>query len=248
MKSKYFILFIGICFFLILGCPEIDPYGPDPSWDCSHCIDYSEYLARSDSSNNAFHFPPPVASAFYLLPDQYFRSAWDLSDIDSLLSRGLSICGYNEKSYFEIPEGFVLITRLERINNDASPHIRERWTTGASYVGYESFSLSKYLRSLFYADPGKFRVLAFVVTSIPFNPTDLEISFQEASEYSQMGLKWLPDQIGSEPFTYGHNCTALIYEFLKPQYEEARFIHHSRYQGIDHLTKNNFLSNLRSIR
>lgn len=63
-----------------------------------------------------FPWPPPWTSAKEPIPAEYFRFGSDsstLADIDRKLSRALETKGYFESSYFAIPEGFALVTKLE---------------------------------------------------------------------------------------------------------------------------------------
>ena len=90
------------------GAPKM---GPPPA---------SEAPARSPS----FPWPPPKASASSKVPDNFLRETETkqiLHDIDRRLALALDKAGYFEKSYFSVPDGFALVTRLEQINADGTP-------------------------------------------------------------------------------------------------------------------------------
>jgi hypothetical protein len=113
-----------------------------------------------------FPWPPPKASTFTTLSDEYFRKSDEeivlLRDVDNQLSKALEDAGYAEKSYYAVPDGFALASRLEQINPDGTPKPElERWTI--KHRPLTKFSLSSYIRALFTSQPGYFRVIVFVI-------------------------------------------------------------------------------------
>ena len=101
------------------------------------------------------------------------------------------------------------------------------------------FSLASYLQALFTAQPGHFRIIAFIVTSAPFaqNPNML-VSREDAMEWLAVGSQTLPASIGSLPYSEWHYCVALVYEFEQPtRNHEASFKMLSAFSGIEHLKK-----------
>jgi hypothetical protein len=166
-----------------------------------------------------FPWPPPQASARADIPDKLLRHARTeklaLRDIDRRLSAALDAAGYAEKSYFAVPDGFALVTRLEQIEADGAPKKKEsdRWATEPGRL--REFSLSAYLKALFTSNVGHFRVIVFVVTSRPFSQAEAMVSRDEALAWFPEGLNRLPDAIGRRPYTAQYASTALIYEFEK---------------------------------
>lgn len=151
----------------------------------------------------------------------YFRHelTWDdivftLSDLDQALRSSLSTTGHLEYSYFQIPMGFALVTRLEQINEDgtAKPH-PPRWVMHSRAM--RKFSIKNYLSALFLANPGLYRVAVFTVTPETFTPDEESISRETAKGWLTSGVNFLPDSIGSLPLTNDYRCTVLIYEFSK---------------------------------
>jgi len=161
-----------------------------------------------------FPWPPPSASAREVLPRTLFHGS-HLVDIDRTLSNALHKNGYAETSYYAVPSGFALVTRLEQIDIDGrSKSPPGRWSVDA-LARMSSFSLKGYINALFIADPGRYRVIVFVVTDVPFRESDTQISKEEALGWLRDGWNVLPSIIGERPFTADVNCTALIYEFEK---------------------------------
>ncbi len=78
-----------------------------------------------------FPWQPLRASAIMTIPSKFFKKDNEpflLDDIKKVISDALDSCGYVEKSYYSVPEGFAIVTRLEHINENGSPkNISERW-------------------------------------------------------------------------------------------------------------------------
>lgn len=188
----------------------------------------------------AFPWPPPRASATQIIPLEFFVG--DEGQMPTLgfaaerIEAALGTAGYYERSYFHAPEGFALATRLERINGDGTPKAgSERWLIEMTPVSV--FSPYEYLRALFTARPGYYRIIVFVV-STPFSQSPETISREAAEMWLVEGANKLPRAIAAREFTEDHLCTALIYEFVKPSdVDLPRQLTPSRHQGREHLQK-----------
>jgi hypothetical protein len=186
-----------------------------------------------------FPWPPPLASARenirneLLLDDS--RSPL-LQDVDQKLCRALDSNGYSERSYYAVPQGFALVTRLEQIYADGTPmEEQDRWAVDVRPL--RKFTLEAYLRALFQANPGHYRIIVFVVTSMPFPEQRARVTRDEAMLWLTDGLNRLPNTIGNRLYTQEYACTAMIYEFLQAgKGSEAK----ARIPGLparDHLNK-----------
>ena len=187
-----------------------------------------------------FPWPPPRASASAVIPAAFVKpGAVDtatLGDVAAEISAALDTGGYFERSYFGAPGGFAMVTRLERINPDGTPTAEaERWTVGA--LPLTSFSLAAYLRALFTAPSGHYRIIVFVVSSQPFAQSETEVERSEALAWLSEGLNRLPDNIALAPFTPQHTVTALIYEFEQPGNQEAMLMLPANLMGRVHLER-----------
>ena len=167
----------------------------------------------------AFPWPPPQASSRVLL------AAWPrgpqmrfFGDIDGRLTAALQPQGYVERSYYSVPGGFALVTRLEQIYSD-----------GRSMPPPARFSaqllpptrFSDYIRALFNADPGYYRVIVFIVTDQGFSEGSEGASQGQADSWIRDGVDMLPPQIASRQLTDGVRCAALIYEFRQSNASSA---------------------------
>ena len=159
-----------------------------------------------------FPWPPPSASASYVLPDKLFVSYRTVGEVAGAILGALEQNGYVERSFFRTPPGGVaLVTRLERINDDGSPSAEGvRWPAGEPHTSTRS--LLELLQGLFFVDPGHYRVIVFVVQDMPFSQSSEAITAQQAQTWLTFGANVLSPQIAALPFAGGH-VTVLIYEF-----------------------------------
>ena len=195
---------------------------------------YTEYYP-------AFSWPPPLASTRIVIPRQFLEQSKKekkyIYDIDKLLSNALSLAGYSEKSYYSVPNGFALATRLEQINADGTPKKRSlRWKV--ELPSLESFSLRSYITALFTAPTGFYRVIVFVVVPHPFTEVRVPIVRSQALKWLSQGSNELPNSIKEREYSEDYSCTALIYEFEKPKFiKDANITMPSRLQAQIHLVK-----------
>lgn len=196
-----------------------------------------------------FPWPPPQASSTIVIPSQFLVYSTDeiprLRDIDERLSAAMEKCGYVEKRYYAVPDGFAVVTRLEQINSDGTPKDPpERWSMDVGPL--RRFSLREYLRTLFSANPGYYRIIVFIITPHPFSQSEAKLSPDEAMYWLQDGLNVLPNSIGERVCTNEHNTTALIYEFkrLDEVDVEPNLIVPGRLTAQDHLKKSELWGSL----
>jgi hypothetical protein len=160
-----------------------------------------------------------------------------LGDVDQKLRAALERTGYFERTYLSVPDGFALVTRLEQINSDGTPKAgAARWAVDVDRL--TTFSLQAYLKALFFAQPGYFRIIVFIVTPHPFAEATATVAREEAMDWLRQGLLALPDSIGGREYSDQFTCSALIYEFEKPNLgEQARSLMPSPVPGQVHLEK-----------
>jgi hypothetical protein len=138
-------------------------------------------------------------------------AAKSLGDVGDILRHALNEQGYYELSFYSVPDGFALATRLERIEDDGrSARESGRWTTSTAPVKFE---LADILERLSGVPPGRFRVILFVVTSEAFTLDPRTVTSEEALAWVSAGANKLPKPYYGIPVSEGSDCTALIYEF-----------------------------------
>ncbi len=165
----------------------------------------------------AFPWPPPKASAEEVLPSSLFEATHvnTLGDIAGVLSAGLDQTGYVERSYYSVPYGFSLVTRLEQMYPDGRPK-PPPGRFSVLPVPLTRFTLKDYLRALFKANPGYYRLIVFVTTSQPFSQSPAPPPESWPKTLLSRGSNTLTQEIAEELATTDTRCTALIYEFSNP--------------------------------
>lgn len=197
---------------------------------------------------NEFKLPPPMPSAKKVLSKRLFLSIKTLADANITLLNALDSCGYDDRSYFGLPNGFALVARLEQINRDATPKpLPDRWRVDVNLS--KAFSLKDYLETLFYGNPGYFRVIVFVVYDKPFNSSNVKLERKQAIHWLDAGLTVLPKEIAALEFTKNHYCTALIYEFELPESgAKANLLTPGNHTGKRHLVRAKLWETLYSVK
>ena len=185
-----------------------------------------------------FPWPPPKASASDMIPRELLVGNVThptLATVVQAIESALQEAGYGEKSYYSVPGGFAMASRIEQINQDGTAKgPADRWSLEVPPM--RKFSFSAYLTALFTARPGYYRVIVFVVTSHPFSQADAKVTSEEAQVWVSSGLNALPEDIASRDYSSAHNCTALIYEF-KQIGKHTKLMDPSQLTGKTHLNK-----------
>ena len=190
------------------------------------------------SPPGTFPWPPPKASAWDVIPDALVRDADGantLGDISRRITEALDAANYYQKSYFDIPGGFAIVTQLEKIGADGAPETDGRWLMTEEGAG---FSLITYMKRLLFADPGHYRLIIMTVTDIPFSPTEgAAVDVDAAAALVQKGNVMLSAHLKRRPLSRDHICTALIYEFRKSGSSRPELVLPSSIPGREHLVK-----------
>ncbi len=196
---------------------------------------------RDSAAAPDFPWPPPQASGQQLIPNARIAlaiahlpvrqtptagvapsaSLWaTLGDADAVITAALDQAGYTDRSYYRVPGGYALATRLERIQDDGRPlDSAHRWDITPERS--PGFSLSDYLRALFATEPGLYRVIVFVLRNGEVVPQGAAPTADTAEGWVLNGGSSLPAEVAARPFDTRITCTALIYEFEKPPAGEA---------------------------
>lgn len=162
-----------------------------------------------------FPWPPPRPTVRDLLArDLLARPAPPASfgAVADRLLAALEECGYHDRSFYGVPGGFALATRLEQIEPDGTPRPEpERWSQAVP--AHEVFDLGSFLRALFSAPEGHYRVLVFVAREGPVPLSDEEVDREMADAWAIGGDLALPPALAARPWGDGHRVTVLIYQF-----------------------------------
>jgi len=206
-----------------------------------------EQVEDSQEAMPKFPWPPPKASASNAVSRQLLLGSREhpvLGDAAGALDLAFRKAGYGERSFYSVPGGFAMASRIEQMNQDGTSlkDPADRWSLKVPPL--REFRFSAYMTALFRARPGYYRVIVFVVTSHLFSQSGAEITSDDAKRWSSSGLNGLPDDIASREYTSAYRCTALIYEFKRMETQRAEFVDPSEITGQIHLEKAGLLAAL----
>lgn len=158
-------------------------------------------------------WPPPRFSDWSVLPrEQLGTNQQTLADVYKRISGALSERDYQGQAIFEVPEGFALVTKVERIHEDGTTYpAPERWTN----VKLSPKTWSDYMGALWVGPPGHFRLFMFVVsTRNDLQGSKEQLSEEDARALYLQGTRVLSRDIGDKSFS-NHNVHAVVYHFEK---------------------------------
>lgn len=163
-----------------------------------------------------FPWPPPEASSRVVLGEELIpdwpKDFATLGEVGDVLGQALTAADYPYFSYWGVAGGFAVVSQLEQTTSDGDPVPGpDRWA--AAIVEMKDFTLSGYLRALFTAPIGYYRILAFIVTPEPFATTRSRDRFETIQRWARAGHDRLPRQIRELAYTPDHEVTVLVYEF-----------------------------------
>lgn len=205
---------------------ELEPCGTNPETGRPYIRNPDGRCPRASGTLNGDHdddtsalpvFPcqPPRPSARYVLDRNLLSRSRSLAGTERRLSAALQRIGHAEHSFYRTCGGFALVTRLEQTAPDGAllPDV-ERWRGPRS--GSARFSLSGYLRLLFTAQPGHYRLIVLKVTDRPVLTSGRTTTSTVGEAWLQGGSDRLDAALAEVPLTRAHALVALVYEFRKP--------------------------------
>jgi len=179
-------------------------------------------------------WPPPRPTDRMVLPPAFFIDDKTLGEVAKDLESAFVTQDYGYTSYYAIPGGFALVSRIEQVNPDGrSMQPPARWE--ADVHPPEINGIRDFIEALFYAAEGRYRLILFTVTAKRFTDSGEEVSREEADRWLGGGWDWLPEAVAEKPFTSRHRVNALIYEFDKPPRAEAVHRTSPRFTARQHL-------------
>lgn len=161
----------------------------------------------------SFPWPPPRYSAFTVISRDWVAPGAHptLGLAARRLEQAFDSAGYGERSYYQVPGGFALVSRIEQMHADATPFPPpDRWAVETPRLRN---GFIDYIRALFNAPPGFYRLIVFAVTDQDFSAAERPPTSEEARGWVTAGVLRLPSAIARLPYTEQHYTTALIYEF-----------------------------------
>jgi hypothetical protein len=190
---------------------------------------------KTSSGLPQFPMPPPEWTLRTVLPGGLVvaRDGEPLGDIFDRLRQALGRAQIQDYTVYGIEnDGFAVVARMESIGDDGRP-AAERWVQGV--VRPSVFSVGDYLKALFTARPGRYRVIAFLVTPrtvTPGEPADKDT----LNRLWRGGAGDLPDDVRKINLPPSGRCEALVYEFFRATDDDPPVrVADSRLTGPQHL-------------
>ena len=218
-----------------LGLPEVKKSAPSPPLTAR---DYFDKYINQLAGLPRFPWPPPSPSASVSFSTSLLRShSYSLYDLQMQIISALRSAGYLENTFYYVPYGFALVTRLEQIDEQRAPlDSPNRWNVGI-ITGMTEWSLSEYSKVLFLAPKGRYRTIVFLVSPQSFAPTTILISRDEAMRWFAAGAPSLPKLYNAVPLSDDYTVVAYIYEFYSEGREQkVQFVQSSAILGEQQLT------------
>jgi hypothetical protein len=165
----------------------------------------------------ALAWPPAQPSSTLVVPRVYLtgaRPSVSLGEVASKLTSALRGADYDAErfSFLSVPNGFALVTSVERIRPDAS-YTEPRYTSELPRAGDLGFG--SFIQSLFMAPRGLYRVITFVVTDVRRDKSTTPADEREFDKLLECGHDRLSEKLAARPFTEAMRVEALVYEFTK---------------------------------
>ncbi|MBQ0943480.1 hypothetical protein KAK07_09040 [Ideonella sp. 4Y16] len=194
------------------GAPSTDPTRPADT-STATCGD-----GRSTGGLPPMDWPPPRPTSETEISRQALLvegAPTTLGDVGRRLQGALDKLNYTN-AYLSVPNGFALVSRIERILEDGRPSPGPgRWSQDPPRN--RELSFGAFVQSLFRAPVGRYRVIVFVVTDAPRNrqvPQTAETE-RRLQDLLDCGSTQLPVEVARLPFSARVRAQALIYEFDK---------------------------------
>ena len=177
----------------------------------------------------SFPWPPPIPSARMNISLSMLNAGKlkvsRLGDVSNLLKAALTRANYYEYSYFSAMDGFALMTRIEKIEENGKAANPGRWVVNQNDNPRMGFF--DYIKSLFIAPVGYFRIIVFTIGSENFRFQN-KFKRDDAIALLENGSTDLPPYLRNKPWNSNMQITALIYQFeKKSNQKEADFLYPS---------------------
>lgn len=178
-----------------------------------------------------FSWPPPHWTTRHDLPTHLLEErSHTLGAVFGRLREALTRGGFDEWSAYPLGEdGFVVVARCEVINDRGAP-IPPRWVEPQRRMTW-----GEYLRALFVARPGRYRIIAFVVSPRHVRYRDEPVE----GTLARMALdesQSLPAALAQRRVSPETHYVALIYEFYRRgENFSPRLVTRSPITSVEHL-------------
>jgi hypothetical protein len=176
------------------------------------------------------------------LPRVLFAGDRTLAQVAGRLVSALERAGNAEFSFYSAPGGFALVARLERIRSDARSFMVHRFVAMPS----GQHDPLEFFEALFFARPGDYRQIVFIVTDRDYGYSAWRLTPEEAASILSGGASALTQDYETLPFGPRHRVSALIYEFRKHRDGDSVVLLPGAHPASRHLRRSGLLNELRA--
>lgn len=172
-------------------------------------------MTSGPDSLASFPWPAPKPTGRRVLERELLEgeeAPTTVGEVAERLTAALDECGYGNRSFYGVPGGFALATQIEQIEADGRPLSGpQRWS--AALPARPVFDLDSFLRALFTAPEGHYRVVVFVARPGGVRLSDEPVEQGGADEWALGGVDVLPAELAERSWTELHRVTVLVYQF-----------------------------------
>jgi hypothetical protein len=162
-------------------------------------------------------FFPPTATDRFSISLRLTGENVTLQRLADRLTHALQEAGYGggRCSYYWLDDlhgpGFAIVTHIEHIQPDGKPELNQRW--GFDLPRYRTLTMGSLLRALIHADPGRYRLIALVVSRQPLIENATPMTSDQVVILNK-GPSWLGDSPWKTVLaTADFHLIAYVYEF-----------------------------------
>lgn len=160
---------------------------------------------------------PPLATCDTSFPLTAFTKADTqntLADTADLLTSLLFAAGYEQLRYFPLPDGYVVITRMERFDSSGKSSVKHRYAVTKGTAPRATF-LAKLWGKVTRVDPdlARYRVFVFVARKHEHGYRQLPLTKTMARRWWMIGRNKLGKRLPGGEVTREYTLEVLVYEF-----------------------------------
>lgn len=163
-----------------------------------------------------FKLPAADCAIIKELAPAYRTRPRNLGEVNNFLCEALQKKGYDQRSYYYLPDGFALVTQLEQCNQNGIPLPgADRWKDYA--VPEKITGTWEYLKSLVLPQTSRFRLFVFVVydKALTSAPDRKLTDTKQAEAWLAQGGSSLPPDMEKWPLKPAHKVTMFVYELTQ---------------------------------
>ena len=185
------------------------------------CATQRELIDRSASAGVSRYsfWPPPRSASIALTPGAFRAHGAGLSSVARRIVAELNVAGYAEPRWYpiglEYRHGFAATTRLEAVNDDATPKPQsERWSS--LYPEAANLRWLTLAQRMPLPHPGRYRVFLIAVTDLPLASSRIAPVWNEDTVMDGPGISTderSPRTIESSRDLSGYRLGVYVYQY-----------------------------------